>query len=126
MDYRCQKLHSYLDDQKVENLEQAATTADNYALVHNLLLTKQRYSNTDSSRWRQDSSQVTLGLKSTLLELVRERKTTESVQICNNCKRMDYVRSDKTSLNRDRSIFEQQSDLEIKGLGISFLSFSEE
>lgn len=119
-------MHSYLDDQKVENLEQAATTADNYALVHNLLLTKQRYSNTDSSRWRQDSSQVTLGLKSTLLELVRERKTTESVQICNNCKRKDYVRSDKTSLNRDRSIFEQQSDLEIKGLGISFLSFSEE
>lgn len=53
-------------------------------------------------------------------------KTTKSVQICNNCKRKDYVRSDQTSLTRDRSIFEQQSDLKIKGQGISFLSLSEE
>lgn len=38
-------IRTYLDEEKVENLEQAATPADDYALSYKMLFTKQTISN---------------------------------------------------------------------------------
>lgn len=42
---RKQWIRTYLDEEKVENLEQAATPADDYALSYTMLFTKQTNSN---------------------------------------------------------------------------------
>uniref|UniRef100_A0A8W8MZ15 Integrase catalytic domain-containing protein n=1 Tax=Magallana gigas TaxID=29159 RepID=A0A8W8MZ15_MAGGI len=100
------EIRTYLDEQKVENLEQAATAADDYALTHKGSFTKQRNSNNDNSRGRPDNSQVTLGSKSTSSEQVKvtdkNDMTTKSGPICNYCKRKGHIKSECWALQRKK------------------------
>lgn len=54
-------IRTYLDEQKIENLEQAAITADDNALTHKVSFIKQRYLNNHSFHGRPSNSPVTLG-----------------------------------------------------------------
>lgn len=100
------EIRTYLDEQKVENLEQAATAADDYALTHKGSFIKQRSSNNDNSRGRPDNSQVTLGSKSTSSEQVKvtdkNDMTTKSGPICNYCKRKGHIKSEFWVLQRKK------------------------
>lgn len=99
-----QEIKAYLDKQKVENLEQASTEADGYALSHKVSFTKQWNSNNDSLLGRPDNSHITLRTKSISSEQVKitdkNNETTKSSPMCNYFKRKGHFKSDCKSSQR--------------------------
>ncbi|XP_062610561.1 uncharacterized protein LOC134272333, partial [Saccostrea cucullata] len=105
------EIRTYLDEQKVETLEQAATAADDYALTHKVSFVKlstsqQKMTSYDSSRGGPDTSQVTQP-KMAYSEIKgrdKNNETLKQVHICNYCKKKGHIKSECWALQRKKPV----------------------
>ncbi|XP_061190377.1 uncharacterized protein LOC133198276 [Saccostrea echinata] len=104
------EIRTYLDEQKVETLEQAATAADDYALTHKVSFVKpsseQRMNPSDGSRGAPDTSQVNHP-KLAYSEIKGKDKKNESLQqipTCNYCKKKGHIKSECWALQKKKLV----------------------
>ncbi|XP_062567274.1 uncharacterized protein LOC134229543 [Saccostrea cucullata] len=103
------EIRTYLDEQKVETLEQASTAADDYALTHKVSFVKlstdtsqQKMVNYDSFRGGPDTSQVTQPKMaySETKDKDKNNETLKQIPICNYCKKKGHIKSECWALQR--------------------------
>ena len=95
------EIRTYLDEQKVENLEQAAIAADDYALTHKLSFVKpnsqQKMANSDGSRGGSETAQVSrskLGYSEMKDNDVKKNDTVKQIPTCHFCKKKGHIKSE--------------------------------
>jgi hypothetical protein len=94
----------YLDEQKVQNLEQAATAADDYALTHVSFVkpnNQQKITTSDSSRGGADTSQVSSSKLGNSSEMRGNSVKNTHNLIKSECWAQQRKRSGNTVSNQD-------------------------
>ena len=103
------EIRTYLDEQKVETLEQAATAADDYALTHKVSFVKpgqQKMTTSKSQSYGSQGGLETSQVSSSKLDYSavagkdRNKETSKSGPICNYCKKKGHVKSECWALQR--------------------------